>query len=39
MRILIVSDVHTNIEALSAVDLAELPFDHVFCNGDIRLQS
>ena len=35
MNILIVSDLHANIEALSAVDEAERPFDHVFCNGDI----
>lgn len=35
MKILIISDVHANIEALSMVDSVERPFDHVFCNGDI----
>ena len=35
MKILIVSDVHANIEALTAVEAIERPFDRVFCNGDI----
>jgi putative phosphoesterase len=35
MKILIISDLHANIEALCAVDRAEQPFDHVFCNGDV----
>ena len=35
MKILIISDLHANIEALSTVDSIERPFDHVFCNGDI----
>ena len=35
MKILILSDVHANIEALTAIEAAERPFDRVFCNGDI----
>jgi putative phosphoesterase len=35
VKILIISDLHANIEALSVVASVERPFDHVFCNGDI----
>jgi putative phosphoesterase len=35
MKILLISDIHANIEALTRVDSVERPFDHVFCMGDL----
>jgi putative phosphoesterase len=35
MKILLISDIHANIEALTAIDSIERPFDHIFCMGDL----